>query len=73
LPRENVLICSSYLVLPLLRALAEGSVPAPIHALSIELRWRDGFNLIVEFTFLHCFSGDMAGERDDVMNVEEGG
>jgi hypothetical protein len=32
--------------------MVEGSVPAPIHALSLELRWRGGFDLTVEFTFL---------------------
>jgi hypothetical protein len=57
----------------LLRALAEGSVPVPIHALSLELRWKGGFDLIVEFTFLRCFSGKMADEREDGMDVEEEG
>jgi hypothetical protein len=37
--------------------MVEGSVPAPIHALSLELRWKGGFDLIVEFTSLRCFSG----------------
>jgi hypothetical protein len=57
----------------LLRALVEGNVPAPIHALSLELRWKGGFDLTVEFTFLRCFSGKMAEKRDDAVAVEETG
>jgi hypothetical protein len=53
--------------------LVEGSVPASIHALSLELRWKGEFDLIVEFTFLRCFLGKMDDEREDVMDVEEGG
>ncbi|GAU47136.1 hypothetical protein TSUD_379140 [Trifolium subterraneum] len=53
----------------LLPGFGRGQRPRPFYALSLELRWKGGFDLTVEFTFLHCFSGTSMEDIEEPIEI----